>query len=39
VPIQSSFVLAGGVRRAADLIEHAAAVGVDHYAAGWRALQ
>ncbi|HEY2592537.1 MAG TPA: glycosyltransferase [Chloroflexota bacterium] len=36
-PIRSSFVLAGGVRRAADLIEHAAAVGVDHYAAGWRA--
>jgi UDP:flavonoid glycosyltransferase YjiC (YdhE family) len=35
VPIQSSFVLAGGVRRAADLIEHAAAVGVDHYATGW----
>ena len=33
-PIQSSFALAGGVRRAADLIEHAAAVGVDHYRAG-----
>jgi MGT family glycosyltransferase len=30
--IQSSFALAGGVRRAADLIEHLAAVGVAHYA-------
>ena len=29
--IQSSFALAGGVRRAADLIEHLAAVGVAHY--------
>lgn len=36
-PIQSSFALAGGVRRAADLIEHAAVVGVAHYAAGWSA--
>jgi UDP:flavonoid glycosyltransferase YjiC (YdhE family) len=33
--IRSSFELAGGVRRAADLIEHAAVFGVDHYAAGW----
>jgi UDP:flavonoid glycosyltransferase YjiC (YdhE family) len=33
--IRSSFALAGGVRRAADLIEHAAVFGVDHYAAGW----
>jgi UDP:flavonoid glycosyltransferase YjiC (YdhE family) len=29
--VQSSFALAGGVRRAADLIEQAAWVGVDHY--------
>ena len=28
--IQSSFALAGGVHRAADLIEHAAAVGTAH---------
>jgi UDP:flavonoid glycosyltransferase YjiC (YdhE family) len=35
VRIRSSFVLAGGVRRAADMIEHAAVFGVDHYAAGW----
>jgi UDP:flavonoid glycosyltransferase YjiC (YdhE family) len=35
VPIQSSFALAGGVRRAADLIEHATVFGVNHYAAGW----
>jgi UDP:flavonoid glycosyltransferase YjiC (YdhE family) len=30
--IQSSFSLAGGVRRAADLIEHLADVGIAHYA-------
>ena len=29
--IQSSFALAGGVHRAADLIEHAVAVGTAHY--------
>jgi UDP:flavonoid glycosyltransferase YjiC (YdhE family) len=33
--IQSGFRLAGGVRRAADLIEHAAAFGVQH----WRSAQ
>ena len=33
--IQSSFRLAGGVRRAADLIEHAAAFGVQH----WQSIQ
>lgn len=32
--IQSSLELAGGVRRAADLIEHQAAVGCAHYARG-----
>jgi MGT family glycosyltransferase len=32
--IQSSFELAGGVRRAADLIEHAAWVGTNHYRTG-----
>jgi UDP:flavonoid glycosyltransferase YjiC (YdhE family) len=31
-PLQSSFRLAGGVRRAADLLEALAAVGVGHYA-------
>jgi UDP:flavonoid glycosyltransferase YjiC (YdhE family) len=36
-PIQSSFELAGGVRRAADLVEHAAVFGVEHYGVGWRA--
>lgn len=32
--VQSSMQLAGGVRRAADLIEHAAAVGCAHYTRG-----
>lgn len=35
--IQSSFRLAGGVRRAADLIEHVAAFGVAHLSSGARA--
>jgi MGT family glycosyltransferase len=35
--LRSSFELAGGVRRAADLIEQAASVGVDHYRVGWSA--
>lgn len=34
--LQSSFKLAGGARRAADLIEHFLAVGVAHYTRGWR---
>lgn len=34
--IQSSFQLAGGPARAADLIEHLVAVGIDHYTRGWR---
>lgn len=36
--IQSSFELAGGVRRAADLIEQAALAGTSHYQAGWGAV-
>ncbi len=34
--LQSSFKLAGGAPRAADLIEHFVAVGIAHYTRGWR---
>ncbi len=34
--LQSSFKLAGGARRAADLIESFVAVGIAHYIRGWR---
>ncbi|HNO63109.1 MAG TPA: glycosyltransferase [Thauera aminoaromatica] len=34
--LQSSFKLAGGAQRAADLIEHRVAVGIAHYTRGWR---
>jgi len=34
--LQSSFKLAGGARRAADLIEHFVAHGIAHYTRAWR---